>query len=54
MKPQSNKIWFIIAVIIIGNVAIFYNMSKKLESYVADSMIENTVISGISNSYGQK
>ena len=54
MKPQSNKIWFIIAAVIICNVAIFYQMSKKLESYVADTMIENTVISGIGNNYGQK
>lgn len=54
MKPKFGGIWFIVAFIIIANVLIFYNMSKKLESYVADSMIENTVIAGINNNYGQK
>ncbi len=54
MKPQFGSIWFIVAFVIIANIAIFYNMSKKLESYVADSMIENTVIAGVNNIHGQK
>ena len=48
MKPTFNKTWLIISLIIIGNIAIFYFMSQKLESYVADTMIENTVIGGVS------
>jgi hypothetical protein len=42
MKPQFNKTWLIIAVIVIGNIIIFSFMSRKLESYVADSMLEKT------------
>lgn len=38
MKPQFNKTWLWIAVIIIGNILIFSFLSKKLESYVAQSM----------------
>lgn len=48
MKPQFNKTWLVIALIIIGNVTIFYFMSQKLESYVADTMIEHTEIAGLS------
>ena len=44
MKPQFNKTWLVISIIIIGNIAIFYFMSQRLESYVADSMIEHTII----------
>ncbi|KKP61127.1 MAG: hypothetical protein UR85_C0004G0018 [Candidatus Nomurabacteria bacterium GW2011_GWF2_35_66] len=48
MKPQFNKTWLVIALVIIGNITIFYFMSQSLESYVADNMIEHTQIPGIS------
>jgi hypothetical protein len=48
MKPQFNKTWLIIALVIIGNIALFYFMSQKLESYVADSMIEHNELKGLS------
>jgi len=41
MKPQFNKSWLWISVIIIGNILIFVFLSNKLESYVIDSMVEN-------------
>lgn len=47
MKPQFNKTWLIIAVIIIGNILIFHFMSQRLESYVADTMIEKDSLKGI-------
>lgn len=47
MKPQFNKTWLVIAIVIIGNIGLFYFMSQRLESYVADSMIEHTQIPGI-------
>lgn len=47
MKPQFNKTWLVIALVIIGNITLFYFMSQKLESYVADTLIEKNEISGI-------
>ena len=44
MKPQFNKTWLVISLVIIANITIFYFMSKRLESYVADTMIEHTEI----------
>jgi len=41
MKPQFNKSWLWISVIIIANILIFVFLSNKLESYVIDSMVEN-------------
>lgn len=38
MKPQFNKTWLIIAVIIIGNIIVFSFLSKKLEGFVLVSM----------------
>ncbi len=43
MKPQFNKTWLVISVVIIFNIVLFYFMSQKLESYVADTMIENDI-----------
>ena len=48
MKPQFNKTWLVISVIIIANILIFVFLSNKLESYVIDSMVENQeMINGI-------
>ena len=41
MKPQFNKSWFWISIIIIGNILIFIYFSNKLESYVSDTLIQN-------------
>jgi len=54
MKPQFNKTWLVISLVIIGNIAIFYFMSQKLESFVSDSMIEHTEIKGITGSSSLK
>lgn len=37
---MSNKIWIIIVVVIIGNIFLFSMLSKKLEGYVVDTMME--------------
>ena len=48
MKPQFNKSWLWISIIIIANILIFVFLSNKLESYVIDSMVENQeIINGI-------
>lgn len=47
MKPQFNKSWLWIALIIIANIVIFSFMSNKLESYMTDTLIERNTISGI-------
>lgn len=54
MKPQFNKTWLVISLVIICNITIFYFMSQKLESYVTDSMIEHTEIKGITGVSGMK
>lgn len=46
MKPQFNKTWLLIVVVIVVNIIIFNFMSKKLESYVASTM-EDKSVSGI-------
>lgn len=46
MKTQFNKTWFLISLVIIGNIVIFYFMSQKLESYVVDTMTSKTVVGG--------
>ncbi len=38
MKTQFNKTWLIISVVIIFNIFVFSFMSKKLESYVFQTM----------------
>ena len=38
MKPQFNKSWLWIAIIIIGNITIFYFASKKLETFMVGSV----------------
>ncbi|NVN96715.1 hypothetical protein HXX01_00470 [Candidatus Nomurabacteria bacterium] len=40
MKPTFNKIWIIIAFVIIGNIILFYFLSRKMEGYVYDTMAE--------------
>lgn len=40
MKPQFNKTWLWISSIIILNVVIFYFMSQKLESFVAQNVAD--------------
>ncbi len=40
MKTQFNKTWLIISIIIIFNVLVFSFMSRHLESYVSDTMID--------------
>lgn len=40
MKPTFNKVWLIIAVVIMGNIFLFSVLSKKLEGYVVDTMVE--------------
>lgn len=52
MKPKFNASWLWIAVVIIGNIGIFYFMSKKLENYVADSMKDHITVNGYN--YGEK
>ena len=37
---MANKIWIIIAVVIIGNIFLFSMLSKKLEGFVVDTMME--------------
>lgn len=41
MKPQFNKTWLIITLIIVGNIIIFNAMSKKLESVVFNKMVDS-------------
>lgn len=43
MKLAFNKYWMIIALIIIINIFIFVFLSNKLESYVADQMIDQQI-----------
>ncbi|MFA6355103.1 MAG: hypothetical protein WCW65_01625 [Candidatus Paceibacterota bacterium] len=40
VKQMANKIWIIITLVIIANIFLFSVLSKKLESYVVDTMIE--------------
>lgn len=47
MKPQFNKTWLWISIIIIGNIVIFSFMSKKLESYVANNVATSNIVDGI-------
>lgn len=44
MKSNFNKYWIIIAFVIIINILIFTFLSNRLESFVADKMIENQEI----------
>ena len=41
MKPNFGKYWIFISVAIIANILIFIFLSKKLESYVIDSVVED-------------
>ena len=41
MKTKFNRTWLLISLIIIANILVFVDLSKKLETYVADNMIEN-------------
>gem|GEM_PF-4133065 len=36
---KLNRTWMIVSLLIIGNICIFYFMSKRLESYVEGIMI---------------
>ena len=47
MKPKSNKMWILISVVIVFNIIIFKFMSKKLESYVASTMVDSSTMGGI-------
>jgi len=48
MKPQFNKSWLIISIIIVVNILIFVFLSNKLESYVVDNMVaKQEMINGI-------
>ena len=40
MKPQFNKTWLLIVVVIVANIIIFNFMSKKLESVVVNQIID--------------
>jgi len=40
VKPTFNKIWLIVALVIIGNIILFSALSRKLESYMVDTMVE--------------
>ena len=50
MKPQFNRTWLLITLVIIVNIIIFNFMSKKLESYVVDTMVGQTETSDLSRS----
>lgn len=47
MESQFNKSWLWIAIIIIINIIIFMFLSKKLESYVIDTMADANSSNGI-------
>ncbi len=47
MKPQFNKTWLIVSVMIIFNIVVFSFMSKKLESYVVDSMASSNSVNNL-------
>lgn len=49
MKPQFNKSWLIISIIIIANILIFVFLSNKLESYVVDTMAAKQGIEDVSS-----
>ncbi|KKP91434.1 MAG: hypothetical protein US04_C0001G0470 [Candidatus Nomurabacteria bacterium GW2011_GWD2_36_14] len=40
MKPQFNKTWLLITLVIIVNIIIFNFMSKKLESVVINQITD--------------
>jgi hypothetical protein len=44
MKPEFNKTWLWIAIIIVGNIVIFFFLSKKLEIYVENNMARQTAM----------
>ena len=39
---KFNKTWFFISLAIIGNILIFSFLSKRLESFVVNDMVEKT------------
>ena len=41
MKLSFNKYWIFMVICIIGNIIIFTVFSKKLETYVSDTLIEH-------------
>ena len=43
MNGQFNKYWIIVAVIIIANIVIFKNLSKKVETFVVDKTVEDNL-----------
>ena len=44
MKPEFNKTWLWIAIIIIFNITVFYFMSSKLEKYVAEKVAKDSIV----------
>lgn len=51
MKPQFNKMWLLIVIVIIGNIIIFYFMSRKLENYVEASVERERILEGLEFAY---
>ena len=47
MKPQFNKTWLWISLIIIFNIFVFYFMSERLESYVAQNVANSKIENGL-------
>jgi hypothetical protein len=47
MKPSFNKYWMIIALVTVANILIFEFMSKHLEGYVADSIVQSSMESSL-------
>ncbi len=47
MKPEFNRTWLLVALVVIVNIGIFYFMSRSLEVYVVDNMSASGSIEGI-------
>lgn len=47
MKPTFNTTWLWIAIIIIGNIFIFYFVSQKLESFVLTNTAKKMIAEGL-------
>ncbi len=44
MKPQFNKTWLLVVLVIIANIIIFKFMSKKLESFVENNVADSYTV----------
>lgn len=43
MNGQFNKYWIIVAIIIIANIFIFKSLSKRVETFVVDETLDNSL-----------